>query len=610
MEEIDEVVRAVAAANIDPNAGLLVVTSGSADPVAPDRPTGVMRYMGVQISTEDYVPASSPGPRLGEHRRAVEVLSTNNGREMMLQALAELASTIAQPALVPDLIEGFREFLGQLDAAYLANFDAAMQQHEGRRSFLDREVVLAAMRVVLSQPDPRGPHEKLPPRMAMMMLAHAVAALGQVDDDEVDDAPLLAGFPENLALDMVRNQVFHDQDDIYSVLDRQLRLWREYGPRVAPTLDGKTPEELLEAATGLSLEDFLALGLALYAHFFGWKPGHPARLLDDFNSDLPEPIKERFRSLVATSADDLATKCQSAPRSKWDFLFLQEHPVLRVSDALLVLDGRFLFDRFTSGLYWLVHDHLKAQSDIARQRWTQAWGEMIEAMAIDDLRPHAANDLSGRKTFFDEHDVEVAYPDGGNADVVIDLGDGVGVFEIVSHRLAVPTRISGIRTSFDRDMEASVFKKVRQLNDTVQSLSDDPNRLFPGGAAARPIQPVVVAGEGFPVSPITSRYIDEYCASNQLLVQPGVRRLCVIDMGDLECLEGLASQGHSMLAALAGWKQSDLAEISLRNYLLETFPWDPNLYRPLRMRPRVQAAYDGIVAHLKIRTALGVTGNG
>ena len=66
-----------------------------------------------------------------------------------------------------------------------------------------------------------------------------------------------------------------------------------------------------------------------------------------------------------------------------------------------------------------------------------------------------------------------AYPNGGNADVVIDLGDDIGVFEIVSHRLTVPTRISGLRASFDRDMEASVFKKVRQLNDTVQSLTDD-----------------------------------------------------------------------------------------------------------------------------------------
>jgi hypothetical protein len=561
MDEIDEIVRAASAANIDPGTGLLVVTSAGSLIPATSGSAGVMRYMGVQITTEDYFPAAQAGSRQDEHRRAIEVLSSNNNREEMLQVLAELASTIAQPVLIQELVEGFRTFLSQLGAQYVTNFDNAMHQHEGRRSFLDRQLVLAATRLVLSQTEPAEPRQRVPPHMAMVMLSHAIAAVNQIEDERPADGPTLVGFPEDLALDMVRNQAFYDQDDIYSVLDRQLRLWREYDPRVTSILDGNTPGELLEAATGLSVKDVLALGMALYAHFLGWKPGLPARLLDDFNSDLPDQTKESFRQLVAATMDELAAQCQTPPRSKWDFLFLQAHPVLQLDNALVVLDGRFLFDKFTSGLYWLVHDHLKAQDELARQHWTQAWGDMVEAMAIEDLRPHAPTDLSGRKTFFDEDDVERAYPNGGNADVVIDLGDDIGVFEIVSHRLTVPTRISGLRASFDRDMEASVFKKVRQLNDTVQSLTDDLGKLIPTGSATRPIQPVVVTGEGFPVSPITCRYIDEYCASNGLLVQIGVRRLCVIDIGDLECLEGLTHHGHSMLTVLGGWKKSDLASI-------------------------------------------------
>ena len=602
MDEIDEVVKAVA--NIDPGFGLLVVTSGSSSPVPPGSSGGVMRYMGVQITTEDYFSISGSASPQDEHQRGIQVLSSNNDRETMLQVLAELASTIGQPPLMPDLIAGFRSFLGELGPQYLANFDHAIQQHDGRTSFLDRQLVLAAIRVVLSQPEPSDPHQKVPPHMAMVMLCHAVAALNQIEGERTPDGRTLVGFPEDLALDMVRNQAFHDQDDIYSVLDRQLRLWLEYGLRVVEGLDGRTPDELLQDATGLTVRDVLALGLALFAHFLGWKPGQGGiRLLEDFNSDLPEETKESFRRMVAATIDDLAAQCQTAPRSKWDFLFLQAHPVLRLEDALLVLDGRFLFDRFTSGLYWLVHDYLKEQDDLARQHWTQAWGDMVEAMALDDLRPHAPTDLSGRKTFFDEDDVESAYPNGGNADAIIDLGDGIGVFEVVSHRLTVPTRISGVRAAFESDMEASVFKKIRQLNDTVQSLSDDPSGLIPSGSASRPIQPVVIAGEGFPVSPITCRLIDEYCASNGFLAQDRVRKLCVIDIGDLECLEGLAHHGHAMLAVLNGWKQSDLAEISLRNYLLETYPWDPDLYRPPRMRPRVQAAYGEIVSHLKIRSS-------
>ena len=71
---------------------------------------------------------------------------------------------------------------------------------------------------------------------------------------------------------MVRNQAFHDQDDIYSVLDRQLRLWREYDPRVTSILDGKTPGELLEAATGLSVRTFWRSGWLCTLIFLAGSP--------------------------------------------------------------------------------------------------------------------------------------------------------------------------------------------------------------------------------------------------------------------------------------------------------------------------------------------------
>ncbi len=80
-----------------------------------------------------------------------------------------------------------------------------------------------------------------------------------------------------------------------------------------------------------------------------------------------------------------------------------------------------------------------------------------------------------------------------------------------------------------------------------------------------------------------------------------MRPLAIIDLGDLESLEGLAQQGHSILEILSGWKHSDIAELSLRNYLLENFPWNPKHYRPSRMQPRVKAAQAEIAALLRIR---------
>jgi hypothetical protein len=67
-------------------------------------------------------------------------------------------------------------------------------------------------------------------------------------------------------------------------------------------------------------------------------------------------------------------------------------------------------------------------------------------------------------------------------------------------------------------------------------------------------------------------------------------------------LEGLAEVGLDPLAVIDGWQSSDLGNISLRNYLYEHYPYDPILYRPGRMRPRVQA-FDGLVARLRLRSS-------
>ena len=157
----------------------MVTSAGSLIP-ATSGPVGVMRYMGVQITTEDYFPVAHAGSRQDEHRRAIEVLSSNNNRED--DASGSRRAGVDHCSARPDARVGrrIRTFLSQLGAQYVANFDNAMHQHEGRRSFLDRQLILAATRLVLSQPEPAEPRQKVPPHMAMVMLSHAIAAVNQI----------------------------------------------------------------------------------------------------------------------------------------------------------------------------------------------------------------------------------------------------------------------------------------------------------------------------------------------------------------------------------------------------------------------------------------------
>ena len=70
--------------------------------------------------------------------------------------------------------------------------------------------------------------EATPPEVAALMLSHAVGAgLNWPETDP--DEPRIGGHPEHIAVDFVCNQTLYGDDDLVGVLDRTLRLWRDYG---------------------------------------------------------------------------------------------------------------------------------------------------------------------------------------------------------------------------------------------------------------------------------------------------------------------------------------------------------------------------------------------
>ena len=90
-----------------------------------------------------------------------------------------------------------------------------------------------------------------------------------------------------------------------SVLDRTSRLWRDFGHHGVPEIGGRDPAALLETITGLEVEDFVALGFALYAHRAAWVPGQPMRLMDDFGCDMEPAKKTAFLEIVARTPEAL-----------------------------------------------------------------------------------------------------------------------------------------------------------------------------------------------------------------------------------------------------------------------------------------------------------------
>ena len=306
---------------------------------------------------------------------------------------------------------------------------------------------------------------------------------------------------------------------------------------------------------------------------------------------MDEAKKTAFLAFVARTPEQMTDRLRSSPpRSDWDFMAYVESPVLHYPGTsepggLVVIDLAFLLQKITLGLYWLVHDHLRDhEGDLARQQWTQAWGDMVEAMIEDSLRPHAPLVLGAQSTFYTEDDLETAYPGHKTSDVVIDAGDAIMAIEIGSGRPRRIVRRGARAAQRPRTSRIQEDPPARRHLPVLDTRTSGPARL---SGAGRPVQPVVVAAGGFVMSPVTANAVKEYCASGDLLTC--TRAPAMITVDEVEMLEGLAeSRGISMAQVLANWKTSSLRDMTLRNYLLDRFGRDDILAYPQRHATQVQ----------------------
>lgn len=426
-------------------------------------------YVSVHLSLDDYVePPETPG---GSSEAVAEQIIASQDPRTLLVKLAYLNHVSTTPEGTRWLAAGYRD---ELRSNLRPGFDAALESGgEGTEVvFFSRQAALAAIRAVLEAHPWREEGLERPSFATAVLLVHAIC--GSLS--EFEDGPQEIGdMPANLMMESVRIGMFDAGDDSYSVIDRALRYWREHVVRVERTELRKEPHELLEEALGVDFEEFFAMGLWLWGRARMrdlQDPQNPVTMEAELPGvGLPRERVEAFLEQVSGPPDRYREGFEGRS-SQYDFLPFQTRPILRLGEELLVLDETFLLQKFTlTGLFWAVHDNERdIHSELDRHRWTQAHGEAIEAMVEERLLEMAPALPDEGRSFYAEEDLEEAYPGKKAADAVVDYGDRVLVFEVLSGQPVVGTRVAGILESFERDTERLVLKKARQLDGTCRSL--------------------------------------------------------------------------------------------------------------------------------------------
>jgi hypothetical protein len=408
------------------------------------------------------------------------------------------------------------------------------------------------------------------------------------------------GLPAALSLELAQNQHFNRVMHLPALLGRYQRIWREL-----PTeLDEVDPDvaALFEELTGVAADDLLLVGFMLWtSSYVEQRPGVPAATLATL--PLPPARVERALDLLVTDLDTLATELvQEAEilQFPWAYATLRRRPVLRLTDgSLLVLSLRFLIERVCGGaLYWEVHDRLKAQDNNAAQGFRILHGRLVERY-VEEVVLSLAPELAGgaRRVWFEEDQQRAWGRSVQVCDVAIDYGAAWACVEIIARR---PTQVAAAGssiTSWDDELARFVTeRKARQLASTIGRLRMDESALTGRPAApGRRFFPVVLAAYGFPVNPATLAVVHERVATAGLLQEPDIAPLEVIELDELEHVEGLHDHGGPSLVELLGGKehaQLRLAGLDHYMYFERRLP----LQAPTRIRRLVDVITETIMA--------------
>jgi hypothetical protein len=537
-----------------------------------------------------------------DNERWIQLLISQHPRDLILIELAFLNFSLRRSKLYNDLQE---QFAKTLPAELADRFRREMAKPDVERVFLARQPILMAMREMLLYEGPTNQTIPLPPHTIAVMLAHAFASrLGHLDESGPELWPTVSA---SIAMELVQNYLFNQRDDIFPRLDRYTRLWDDYGAKLQRTKLRATPSALLLEATGVERADLFAVAFSLFSRILSWQPGQ-SFLYDPYSGiGMSRATFDSALQVFTCDENMLRAELRDMP-TDWAMLPFERHPVLRLGDGVLVLDQDYLLERVTSGLYWLVHDHEEVVGGrTAANLWSQAYSEMIEALAEDSLRAMAPLLFGSNagKTFYTEDDVEAAYGEGTRrCDAAIYFGQTLALFEVQKGQVSLDTRQQGKVEKFMSDTDRMVLEKAAQLDGTAQAVFGNESALtgFPPTNKLR-ILPVAIQGATYPVNPITTEYISIKLKERGLFTDPRLYPFAVIDIGELEMLEGLVdNRGISVADALLGWKRGPGWRFALRNHLLEAYGGGDYLqFRPKRMGDTVDKVLEKLAPRLKLQ---------
>jgi hypothetical protein len=442
-----------------------------------------------------------------------------------------------------------------------------------------RLVVPQALYVLIKLGAHICPDALLPGVEAGRIPAALFGALSAMDEDSaggLDDADRVVRTEiGSFAGRLLANQHLNKPLDEAHLMARFVRTWLELpAERSAERRVVDLPQAFADA-TGVPLHDVLVVAAALWASTLNGSPYVPPGYFTELKWDdarLSSALS-LFTVDVVTLRGLLLTETQ-AKGLVWSHDVLGQYPVVRTDDGgLLVLDRNLLVRRIFGGLLALDIDAaLKEGTRTDSKRAKHVAGcleHLAEVYALEIFEAVVGGGPAAPRVY-DDAQLKRAFARKGQriADAAVDYGDAWVVVEVTTSRLTRES-VAASRDALSKDMNKLV-KKVEQIDQTIAALRAEERKLTGARpAAVRRFYPLLVVTDGFPMNPMSTEQLRKRVADEGLLTGNDVAPLEVVDIVELEMLEGLTERGGpSLRDILAGKEKGMFFRSSVRDYVL------------------------------------------
>ncbi|MEU9324081.1 hypothetical protein AB0D91_09705 [Streptomyces canus] len=462
-----------------------------------------------------------------------------------------------------------------------------------RRLLVPQAFMLLARMAMETSPDtlPEGTQEG--------DVVGALFALTQKMGVFPDSGPSIIGDrPGTVGRELIANQHFNHNWSVAGFLARYARRWLQLPAEHQGEAGIVDLGQAYRDCTGIEFESLAAVAGYLWmvttSGRFVIEPGELAIL------GIPTEQVEAVLALISTDLPGMREAIRSErpeQRTEWSFDPFQRWPVLRLpEDRLLILDPRHLLNR-TFG--WLPildikfpppqctkpagHRKLASQAESTLRHLSEVY--------VSEVLHRITGDEGTTRRVYDDAELKAAYTAQGQriADAAIDYPGTWIVIEVTTSQLRREAATAVPDESQIEDID-KLLEELDQIDATITALRRGEAALTGTPATAgRRYLPLLVLPEGFPVNPVTLTVIRERARARGLLQAPDTDPVEIVDIEELEMIEGIQEEsGPSLLDILRGKQSGSLRNSAVRDHIFHVMRLHPS--RPARHSDLLEAA--------------------